>query len=74
MHKGSSGSQRRVIDAYIDNIVSLTIDLQDSNNSTRLGRAILLAIHISAWPKYPSGPILREEMAAFAKILAEAKL
>ena len=38
----------------------------------RLERAILLAIHVAARQKHPSEPIPGEEMAALAKLLAEA--
>ena len=40
----------------------------------RLERAILLAIYTAAHPKHSSEPIPREEMAALAKLLAEAGL
>ena len=50
------------------------MDAKDSNNVIRLERAILLAIFTAARPKHPSEPIPREEMAALAKLIAEAGL
>ena len=63
-----------VTDVYIDDTVGLTVDVEDSNNVMRLERALLLAIFTAARPKHPSEPIPREEMAALAKLLAEAGL
>ena len=63
---------RGMVDVYIDNTIGLTVDLPGTDNVTRLERATLLAIHVVARQKHLSEPILREEMAALAKLLAEA--
>ena len=60
------------MDVYIDDTIGLTVDLPGSDNVTRLERATLLAIHVVARQKHLSEPIPREEMAALAKLLAEA--
>jgi len=65
---------RGTTDVYIDDTVGLTVDLEGSNNVKRLESAILLAIYTAARPKHSSEPIPREEMAALAKLLAEARL
>ena len=65
---------RGTTDVYIDDTMGLTIDVAGSNNAMRLERAILLAIHVAARPRHESEPIPREEMAALAKLIAEAKL
>ena len=65
---------RGVTDVYIDDTIGLTVDIDGTNNVMRLERAILLAIFTAARPKHPSEPIPREEMAALAKLLAEAGL
>ena len=61
-----------IVDIFLDDTVSLTVALPGSDHATRLSRATLLAIHASARPQHPSEPIPREEMAALAKLLAEA--
>ena len=57
---------------YIDDTISLTLDVEDSNNVQRLEQATLLVIHFSAQEKHNDEPIPREEMAARPKLLAEA--
>ena len=57
---------------YIDNTIALTVDVEDSNNVQPLEQATLLAIHCAAREKHKDEPIPREEMAARAKLLAEA--
>ena len=61
-----------MVDVYIDDTIGLTVDIPGSDHVTRLERATLLAIHIIARQKHLSEPIPREEMAALAKLLAEA--
>ena len=39
---------RRIADVYIDDTISLTVDVEDSNNVQRLEQANLLEIHFSA--------------------------
>ena len=46
----------------------------NKNNSKILKKAALLAIHAVARPKHKDEPIPREEMAALAKLIAEAGL
>ena len=59
-------------DIYIDDLINLTVLKEGSSNDIRIARAALLAIHTSARPLHPEEPIPREEMAALAKLLAEA--
>ena len=63
---------RGTADVYIDDTISLTVDIEDSNNVQRLMQATLLATHFAAQEKHNDEPIPNEEMAARAKILAEA--
>ena len=63
---------RGTADVYIDDTIGLTVDIEESNNIQRLEQAILLAIHCAAREKSPDEPIPREEMAAIAKLIAEA--
>jgi hypothetical protein len=60
-------------DLYIDDLISLAVDIPGSDNVKRLERGNLLAIHATARPKHPSEPIPREEMAAENKLAAEAR-
>jgi hypothetical protein len=63
---------RGMADVYIDDTIGFCVDISD--NDVRLENAILLAIHAAARPLHESEPIPREEMAALAKLLAEAGL
>lgn len=63
---------RGTADVYIDDKTSLSIDVQEYDNIDRLERASLLAIHMLARPKHMNEPILREDMEALKKLLAEA--
>ena len=63
-----------IANVYINDTIALGVDLQNTNNSMRLENAILLAIHVAARPIHPEEPVPREEMAALAKLLAEAGL
>ena len=63
---------RGTADVYIDDTISLTLYVGDSNNVQRLDQATLLAIHCAAREEYNNELIPREEMAARAKLLAEA--
>ena len=65
---------RGIEDVYIDDTVGLCVDIQSTNNATRLENAVLLAIHVAARPVHESEPIPRDEMAALAKLIAEAGL
>ena len=59
-------------DVYIGNTIGLCVDMSD--NDARLENEILLAIRATARPLHESEPIPRGEMAALAKMLAEASL
>ena len=61
-----------MVDVYIDATIGLCVDVSD--NDARLENTILLAIHAAARPLHESEPIPTEEMAALAKLLAEAGL
>ena len=63
-----------IADVYIDDTISLSVNMYDSDNSPRLENAILLTIHIAARPIHAEEPIPREEMAALTKLLSEARL
>ena len=60
------------MDVYIDDTISLTVDVKDSNNVQRLKQATLLAVHCAAQEKHNDEPKTRKEMAARAKLLAES--
>ena len=62
---------RGTSDVYIDDIIALTVDAEDSKNVQRLEQATLLAIHCAARENNDE-PIPREEMSARAKLLAES--
>jgi hypothetical protein len=65
---------RGMVEVYIDDTIGLCVDIAESDNADRLERAILLAIHVAARPMHANEPLPREEMAALAKLLAEAGL
>jgi hypothetical protein len=65
---------RGTADVYIDDTIAFCVDVEPSDNAMRLENAILLAIHATARPVHKSEPIPRDEMAALAKLLAEAGL
>jgi hypothetical protein len=65
---------RGMVEVYIDDTIGLVVDTENSGYDTRMERAILLAIYAAARPKHSDEPIPREEMAALAKLLAEAGL
>eukprot|EP00957_Ditylum_brightwellii_P084096 6393541-Ditylum_brightwellii.AAC.1 len=50
------------VDVYIDDKAGLVVDIPDTNNTLRLERAILLAIHMAARPKCNGEKIPREQM------------
>ena len=61
-------------DLYIDDAISLTVDVEDSNNVHRFDQATLLAIHCAVQEKHNDEPIPREEMAARSKLLSASKM
>ena len=48
---------RGTADVYIDDAVSLTVDVKDSNNVQRLEQETLLAIHFASQEKHNDEPI-----------------
>jgi hypothetical protein len=65
---------RGTTDVYIDDTIALCVDLENTDNDCRLENATLLAIEAAARPVHEAEPIPRENMAALAKLLAEAGL
>ena len=59
-------------DLYLDDIVSLTLDVPGSNNLDRHAGAHLLAIAATARPSHDEEPIPREPMEARNLLVAEA--
>ena len=51
---------RGTADVYIDDTISLTVDVEDSNNVQCLEQTTLLDIHCSAQEKHNNEPIPRE--------------
>jgi hypothetical protein len=65
---------RGTADVYIDDLVGLTVDLEDSGNDDRLSKALLLAMEVAGRPLQENEPIPRELMAAVTKLIAEVGL
>ena len=61
-----------IADIYIDDTIALAVDIKDSDNIMRLEQGTLLAIHCTPRKKHANEPIPREEIAARAKLIAEA--
>ena len=59
-------------DVYIDDTIDLTVDVENSNNIQRIEQTTLLDIHCASRDKHVNEPITREEIAARAKLIAEA--
>ena len=59
-------------DVYIDDTIALTVDMEGSDNVQRLEQGTLLAVHAASRELHPNEPIARKEMAAMAKLTAEA--
>jgi hypothetical protein len=59
-------------ECYIDDILSLSLDLPFTNNVLKGERAVLLTIQTIARALTKNEPIPRETMAAMAKLFAEA--
>ena len=49
--------ERGTADVYIDNTISLTVDVEDSNNVQRLEQATLMAINCASQEKHNDDPI-----------------
>ncbi len=65
---------RGTVDVYIDDFLGLTIDLEDSDNSTRLERAPLLGLTAVSREVAKVEPLPRDEMDARKKLVAETGL
>jgi hypothetical protein len=55
---------RGIVDVYIDNFIGLTVDLDDSNNATRLERSPLLGLTAIFREVSPFEPLPRDNMDA----------
>ena len=62
---------RGFIDVYIDDTISLTVEIPGSNNILRLKRAILLETWATAWPK-DKATFPREETDTLNKLVFES--
>ncbi len=61
-------------DVYIDDLVSLTVDVEESDNLVQCNRAPLLGIDTLSRPLDLNKPIPRETVEAMKKLEAEALL
>jgi len=65
---------RGITDVYIDDFVSLSVDMEGTDNLVRCDRAPLLGLNTMSRPLDPEEPIPRETMEALKKLEAEALL
>ena len=65
---------RGIHNIYIDNMITITVDIPGTDNLERCAAAGLLAIHATARPKHPEEPIPQEETEARNKLAAKAGL
>jgi hypothetical protein len=65
---------RGIINVYIDDFIGLTIDLNNTNNATRLEQAPLLGLTAVSREVSPIKPLPRNDMDAQAKLKAETGL
>jgi hypothetical protein len=65
---------RSIIGVYINNFIGLTVDLEDSDNATRLERAPLLGLTAVSREVPPFKPLPRNNMDTQAKLKAETGL
>jgi len=65
---------RGTTDDYIDNLISLTVDVEGTDNIVRCDRATLLAFDTCSRPLHENEPIPRETMEARNKLESEALL
>ena len=63
---------RGTADVYTDGTIALTVDVEDSNSVQQIEQATILTINCAAREIHNDEPIPREEIAARAKLLAEA--
>ena len=52
---------RGIADIYIDEMIALTVDVENSNNVQSLEQAKIMAIHCAARYKHVNEPIPREK-------------
>jgi len=65
---------RGIVDLYIDNFIGLTVDLDNTDNATRLERAPLLGLTVVSTEVSPFEPLPRDDMDARNKLIAEMGL
>ena len=63
---------RGTADVYIDDTISLCVDMEGSSNVEKLRQCSLLAINVASRDVHENEPIPRVEMAEKKKLLAEA--
>ena len=63
---------RGTSDVYIDDAISLCVDIEGTDNVERLRQCTLLAINVASRDVHEEEPIPRAEMAEKKKLLAEA--
>ncbi len=65
---------RGIVDLYIDDFIGLTVDLDNTDNATRLERAPLLGLTAVSREVSPFEPLARDDMDARKKLFAETCL
>ncbi len=65
---------RGTIDVYIDNFIGLAVDLEGSDNTTRLEQAPLLGLTVILREVSPFKPLPQDDMEARAKLVTEMGL
>ena len=65
---------RGIINLYIDNFIGLTVDLNNTDNATRLKRAPLPGLTAVSREVSPFEPLPRDDMDARKKLIAETGL
>ena len=65
---------RGIVDLYIDDFIGLTVDLDNTDNATRLERAPLLGLTAVSREVSPFEPLPRDDMDARNKLIAETGL
>ena len=65
---------RGIVDLYIDDFIGLTVDLNNTDNSTRLEHAPLIGLTAVSQEVSPFEPLPRDDMDARNKLIAEMGL
>ena len=65
-------NSKGIADVYIDDMIALAVNVENSDNIQRLEQVTLLTIHCAARDKHANEPIPREGMAARAEFIAKA--